>query len=681
MPGSCAVAGCSNWRNKPGLEKTISFHRFPKDESLCKAWIVRCARKDKINLSNATVCSEHFDESCFVRDLRNELLSLPTRRILHEHALPTRRLPCKKSPVKSPGRERRAMKRQSKTLIEDLLTDDGAAAEEVIVAVQETEPNSCSQCRQLLIDNEELKTECNSLRQKIKQLQDKHARDTKMFNNRIAYWRKISKSGESKCTNSKQQLARNIAGIFSSGQIRCLQRGKKYVQWTKEDILHALELRTVSRKAYTFLRNTRRVPLPSLSTLKRWVSGYKCSPGISDFALDIMTAKKSRFTEWDRACVLSFDEMSVSSQLCYDMKDDKVYGPHTKVLVFMIRGLLTNWKQPIYFDFDVTMTKQLILDVILRVEKTGYNVKACVCDMAGGNRGLLTSLGVSEVKPYFPNPADESMRVWCLADVPHALKLLRNHLLDSGFRLSTGTEITKEPIKQLMEKDASELKIAHKLTPLHLNVVGMERQKVRLAAQLLSRTTASAIRYAIPEKSELADFIQLVNDSFDVLNSRTKQGKFPWMSAYGLSLESQDKLLDEMYNTMSSMRVIGKTTLLPFHEGFMMSIAATKGLLKDINTAYGADYILTARLNQDCLENFYSQLRGLGHHYDHPSPIEVRNRFRLLLLTRNSVDLNSSNVQRDATADALTDDDDITSSSVYLSVEVFYLFCILNVDF
>ena len=76
---------------------------------------------------------------------------------------------------------------------------------------------------------------------------------------------------------------------------------------------------------------------------------------------------------------------------------------------------------------------------------------------------------------------------------------------------------------------------------------------------------------------------------------------------------------------------------------------------------------MTARLNQDCLENLFSQLRELGHHHDHPTPIDVKNRFRLLRLARNSVDLNSSNVCRDSPLGVLSIEDELSD---YLSVQL-----------
>ena len=75
---------------------------------------------------------------------------------------------------------------------------------------------------------------------------------------------------------------------------------------------------------------------------------------MSKFALDLLKAKGKDLTDWQRVCVLSFDEMSVDQRMSYDAKEDRIIGPHSKALVFMIRGLMEKWKLPIYYDFDVT---------------------------------------------------------------------------------------------------------------------------------------------------------------------------------------------------------------------------------------------------------------------------------------------------------------------------------------
>src|SRR6218665_2540380 len=672
MPGNCAVASCKNtWRT--GATKSLSFHKFPKDDRLVKVWISRCCRKDPFNARTSVICSEHFEDDQFIRDLKKELLgdAVKARHILKDDAVPVRKLPYKTSPVKSPGRTGRTTKRRAKVSLDELLADTTEASDQSMNsnAIDPSESNSkdagCQSCTSL-------QAECDRLQKKLEEQLKNQTAERNRLQNRICFWRDIARKNKTSVYPTK--VEHSLKRIFSPGQISCLQNGKKAIRWSKEDILHALELRTVSQKAYVYLRSNKQVPLPGVSTLRRWVGGFSCRPGISQFSLEILKAKGTRFARWDRVCVLSFDEVSVDQRMCYDAREDQVLGPYSEVLVFMIRGLMTKWKQPIYFDFNVTLSATLLIKVISELESIGYEVVACACDMAGGNRGLLSHVGATESAPYFSNPVDTSRNVWCFADVPHLLKLLRNHFLDHGICLPSGTVINKDTLLQLMDRDSDELKIVHKLTPLHLNAVGMERQKVRIAAQLFSRTTAAAIRYLFPDKMEMANFFELVNDAFDVLNTRVKTGHFHMTSAYGTQLNTQQQILDSMHKAVGRMRIVGKKTLLPFQKGFLMTITAVKGLFASVQALYNAQYLLTARLNQDCLENFFSQLRGIGHHYDHPTPTEVKHRFRLLIVARNSVDLNSSNVRRDADSNGdslgLPLDDNDSQSDDYLTVNV-----------
>ena len=71
----CAVSGCTNHTRK-SKESGISFHRFPADEITRKQWLHACKRADNFCISNARICSVHFAETDFVRDLKSELLNL-----------------------------------------------------------------------------------------------------------------------------------------------------------------------------------------------------------------------------------------------------------------------------------------------------------------------------------------------------------------------------------------------------------------------------------------------------------------------------------------------------------------------------------------------------------------------------------------------------------------------------
>lgn len=50
---------------------------------------------------------------------------------------------------------------------------------------------------------------------------------------------------------------------------------------------------------------------------------------------------------------------------------------------------------------------------------------------------------------------------------------------------------------------------------------------------------------------------------------------------------------------------------------------------------YNVKYILTHRLNQDVLENLFSQLRSRGGLNDHPAPLNALYRLRMIILGKN----------------------------------------------
>lgn len=112
MP-ACAVFTCKN-SNHSTKGTDIKYFGFPKDDDVCKQWIVACGRKDKINLKygktfiasrvvifnyqkllSATVCSKHFDENCFEIPLIQRLLNYCPKkaRNLKPDAVPNVNLP------------------------------------------------------------------------------------------------------------------------------------------------------------------------------------------------------------------------------------------------------------------------------------------------------------------------------------------------------------------------------------------------------------------------------------------------------------------------------------------------------------------------------------------------------------------------------------------------------------
>jgi hypothetical protein len=67
----------------------------------------------------------------------------------------------------------------------------------------------------------------------------------------------------------------------------------------------------------------------------------------------------------------------------------------------------------------------------------------------------------------------------------------------------------------------------------------------------------------------------------------------------------------------------------------IMSIESLKLLLRDMKTEFDdIQYLCTYKLNRDCLENFFFQLRCRGPN-EHPSPLEAMERMRMIILGKN----------------------------------------------
>ncbi|GBO43434.1 Transposable element P transposase [Araneus ventricosus] len=336
--------------------------------------------------------------------------------------------------------------------------------------------------------------------------------------------------------------------------------------------------------------------------------------------------------EAERVCILSFDEMHIDRKICYDVNEDQILGPFSKVQLVLARGITAGWKQSVFFNFDTTMTKHLLYEIILKIEEKGLIVKAIVSDLAGSST-LWKELEITSKNNFFIHPLN-CRKIWAFADPPHYLKLLRNHFLDTGLDLKDGTVLTKNIFEEVFKKDRGEYKLCLKLKPNLLTVRGKERQKVSAAKTLFSATTAKAL-LLLTENQRAAEFFEFVDSFFYIMNSPKLHppSNKPLQAGYGLEkyFSQQEQILQNMKEEMKGMRVQGKKSLLPFQKGILISISSLSGSWNDLKN-FKFSYILTSRHTQDSLESLFSQIRGAGRFYDHPSSVEVIYQLRNLLL-------------------------------------------------
>lgn len=104
---------------------------------------------------------------------------------------------------------------------------------------------------------------------------------------------------------------------------------------------------------------------------------------------------------------------------------------------------------------------------------------------------------------------------------------------------------------------------------------------------------------------EAARLIKLVNDWFDLFNARSKFGIDSGKNAFGTDIEKQITLLNDVNKLIMSMRVGRRESLLLFQKGILLSNSSLVNLFEYLKSMYKVDYIITYRLKQDLLENFF----------------------------------------------------------------------------
>lgn len=153
-----------------------------------------------------------------------------------------------------------------------------------------------------------------------------------------------------------------------------------------------------------------------------------------------------------------------------------------------------------------------------------------------------------------------------------------------------------------------------------------------LATQLLSSTVAKIIPEIFEDQEEAARVIKAIDDGFDVLNSRRRYADKPLRCGLGVNWKQQEAALRRLEELLLTARFGNRRSLLPFQQGFVMSIRSTLALYGEMKQEDGFQFLLTALLNQDALESFFSAVRIKFGANANPTPTELLYRVRLLLI-------------------------------------------------
>ena len=144
-----------------------------------------------------------------------------------------------------------------------------------------------------------------------------------------------------------------------------------------------------------------------------------------------------------------------------------------------------------------------------------------------------------------------------------------------------------------------------------------------------------------------ADFVKKVNDAFDVLNVRSYGKK----AASPISANSIQhlKVLSDMKAESESwyVNVKGKKYRSPCFDGLIQDINVITAIYDGLVKKGPLKFLLTGHLNQDCLENIFSQIRSKGGHRFYLLAREFHFAYRNLCSTLMLASIPSANCEYD----------------------------------
>lgn len=328
-----------------------------------------------------------------------------------------------------------------------------------------------------------------------------------------------------------------------------MEKGKKSAlekSYSPELRSFALQLNFYSPRAYKFVRDSFDTVLPHPVTLSRWYKKVDADPGFTAESFDTLEAlaKNSQHKVFVN---LSIDEMAIRKGLVWDATVNKFKGYvdtgtdisddslplATQALVILITAINFNWVLPIGYFFISSMTGEQRANIVKMAIELLYKINIFVCgltfDGAASNISMAQNLGCDfnllNLKPYF---MFENMRINVFYDPCHMIKLIRNTLGEYGCLIDKdGNIINFKYLSLLLDIQTEKgLHLANKLRQAHI-MFTKQKMKVRLAVQLLSKSVADALSFCEDNFDEFKGskgtikFINIINNTFDVLNSRS----------------------------------------------------------------------------------------------------------------------------------------------------------------
>jgi hypothetical protein len=636
---------CGNKRT-PGCG--IVFHSFPVKDPLRRRWEI--AARTEAN-TQSLICEVHFKKDDY---------KFSNSKKLKDDAVPS------VFNFKPPVNERKPPRKRP-------FPDDEEKSKKIITNNNEPIPVPVSPTKD---DLKKIIDEKNSLlliqKSKIKVLQQKVRRKEAKIEKLDGLLNDLKDK-----TLLTPKLADSFSTIFSGLTCEIIrnhfanqERNPRGYRHSDEAKRFATTIHFYSPRAYDYLRKIFCLPCPR--SIQAWTSSVECDPG---FFKDVFLHLK-QMTEKDSVnadCALIFDGMKIRQEILYNISKGRMdgfvdYGKDivscdneedddtvaTDALIFLLSAFRSHWKYPIgyvlYNKIDADTQVSLVSHALELGQEHGLSIKTVTCDGPITNMSTMKKMGCkigNESTLLDGEFSFNGQRYLFTPDPPHMLKLARNALSDLGvFVDGDGNEIKWQYIQNLHEEQYSiGLKFGNKLSRRH---VFFQRHKmnVKLAAQTLSSSVADAIEFLEDAKdpnfqgaSATVKFIRVVDRLFDLLNSRSPNGKGFKAPMRANTRSYWSSVIDHSISYLVNLKDVNGLSLLKhrrstFVKGMVIAARSARKLADDLlyRKEDPYSYVMNYKWSQDHVELLNASIRGRTGDNPNPNVLQFKSALKKILL-------------------------------------------------
>ena len=287
-------------------------------------------------------------------------------------------------------------------------------------------------------------------------------------------------------------------------------------QWLQPELVSGFSLRKMDQNVYEYLRAKVQLPLPDPRDLFKFAMSIKLVGGLQTTLLQILESDAEKMTDSDRVTILQISKFNTSYVWEYDEHNDIVFGRHKFVTLVVAKGLLAEWQQLIYMNFDTEMTEEILKAAITELHRLGFPVVGCVSNGDGKNPNLAAMMRFTNGQHSFQHPVTKES-VFAFNYIDDLLMIINRFFMRGDFVMENQAalkEIISQSVQRLCRRNVLPRDAIEWLDP--------RCQNVKLIQQMYTRESISLLRANVSEDQHrimkpVFEFMKLVRLFIDAL--------------------------------------------------------------------------------------------------------------------------------------------------------------------